>query len=462
MLSRGSSLATASWVILPSGALPRFDRLPHRAANCGKSPRELLCMTRYRVLTVASHPVPYAVSIFRALSNHPEINFQVAFCSLGGAAAVHDPEFAATIQWDVPLLDGYTWTPVPNRRRGPENFFGLYNPSLWKLIRRGRFDALNCHLSYRCVSFWTAFVAARLSGTAFLFGTDASSLAPRDASHWKSSVKRLLWPHLFGLADQVTVPSAAGVDLMRSLGIPSERVSLTHFVIDNDWWSDHAARSDRRATRAAWSVSDSDLVVLFSAKLQSWKRPLDLLRAFAAAAVPNSVLVFAGEGPLRHEIESEAAALGIASRVRLLGFMNQSQLPAVYSSADLFVLPSSYDPCPIVVCEAMVCGLPVILSDEIRGRFDLVERGLTGDIFPCGDVEALAASLRRLMSDRTTLTRLSTNARTRMATWSPRENVAATVAAIGCAVARRRGHDSAPSASPDSDSPVRVRGSSKP
>lgn len=413
---------------------------------------------RYRILTVASHPVPYAVCIFRALSNRPELDFQVAFCSLRGAEAGHDPEFGATVKWDVPLLDGYTWTHVRNRGSSSENFFGLYNPGLWNLIRQGRFDALICHLGYRRASFWIAFIAARLSGTAFLFGTDASSLAPRDASHWKSSVKRLLWPHLFGLADQVTVPSAAGADLMRSLGIAGERISLTPFVIDNDWWSDRAACSDRRATRTAWGVSERDLVVLFSAKLQSWKRPLDLLRAFAAAAIPNSVLVYAGEGPLRPEIESEAAALGIASRVRLLGFMNQSQLPAIYSSADLFVLPSNYDPCPVVVCEAMACGLPVLLSDEIRGRFDVVQRGVTGEIFPCGDVEALASNLRHLLSDRVTLAAFGANARGRLATWSPRENVAATVAAIGRAVANRRGGDSAHATYPDSDSPVHSPG----
>jgi glycosyltransferase involved in cell wall biosynthesis len=248
---------------------------------------------------------------------------------------------------------------------------------------------------------------------------------------------------------------------MRSLGIPEERISLTHFVIDNDWWMEQAAWANRSAVRASWGVSDQEVVVLFSAKLQSWKRPLDLLRAFAGAAVPNSVLVFAGEGPQRGEIEREAAALGIASRVRLLGFVNQSQLPSIYSSADLFVLPSSYDPCPVVVCEAMVCGLPALISDEIRGRFDLVQPEVTGGIFPCGDVAALAGDLQRLLSDREALAVLARNARTRMTTWSPRENVAATFTAVARAVAHRHGDHSAPATGSNSDSPIPARGSHK-
>jgi glycosyltransferase involved in cell wall biosynthesis len=404
---------------------------------------------RYRVLVVASHAVPYAVPVFRALARHPQLDFHVAYCSLRGAEPGHDPEFGMTVQWDVPLLDGYSWSHVPNRGTGKESFWGLRNPGLWSLIRKGKFDAVLLHIGYVRSTFWIAYLAARLSGSAFLFGTDASSVAPRDGARWKPWLKRAVWPLLFRLADQVMVPSSATAEMMRELGVREGRISLTHFVVDNDWWTEQSGRINRRATRAELGVSDRDIAVLFCAKLQDWKRPLDLLRAFAKAAVPDSILLFAGEGPLRAQIESEAAALGIASRVRMLGFTNQSRLPAVYSAADLFVLPSGYDPCPIVVCEAMVCGLPVMLSDEIRGRFDLVQPGVTGGIFPCGDVEALAENLRRLLGDHATLAALGTNARARMATWSPRENVAATFEAIKKAVSRKKPRPGA--ALPDSN-----------
>jgi glycosyltransferase involved in cell wall biosynthesis len=393
---------------------------------------------RYRVLVVASHGVPYAVPVFRALAQHPQLDFHVAYCSLRGAEPGHDPEFGITVQWDVPLLDGYSWSHVPNRGTGRESFLGLRNPGLWGLIRKGNFDAVLLHIGYIRATFWIAYLAARLSGSAFLFGTDASSVAPRDGARWKPWLKRAVWPLLFRLADQVMVPSSAAAEMMRELGVPEERISLTHFVVDNDWWTEQAGRINRSPARAEFGVSDREIAVLFCAKLQDWKRPLDLLRAFAKAAVPDSILLFAGEGPLRAKIESEAAALGIASRVRMLGFTNQSRLPAVYSAADLFVLPSGYDPCPVVVCEAMVCGLPVILSDEIRGRFDIVQPGVTGGIFPCGDVEALAENLRRMLGDRAALAALGANARARMATWSTRENVAATFEAIKKAVSRKK------------------------
>jgi glycosyltransferase involved in cell wall biosynthesis len=109
----------------------------------------------------------------------------------------------------------------------------------------------------------------------------------------------------------------------------------------------------------------------------------------------------------------------------------------VYASADLFVMPSEYDPCPVVVCEAMLCGCPVVLSDEVRGRFDLVNEGRTGFIYPCRNVEALAGILANALRDRATLGELSRAAVARMETWSPREHVDALVLAAQRAQASR-------------------------
>ena len=351
---------------------------------------------RFRVLAVATHPVQYMSPIFRRMAKHPNLQLKVAYCSLRGAEPAHDPEFNATVLWDVPLLDGYDWVEVPNRGSGAESFFGLCNPGLWGLIRRSNFDAVLSFAGYVRASFWITYLASRFSRSAFLFGTDASTLASRNASRWRLAAKKLLWPRLFSLADQIIVPSTATRDVMLSLKIPAERITLTPYSVDNDWWIAESAKVDRAATRAAWGATPSTPVVLFCAKLQPWKRPLDLLRAFARANLPQALLVFAGEGPLRSQLESEAAALGVAGRVRFLGFVNQSQLPAVYTSANLMVLPSEYEPFAVVVNEASCCRCPVAASDRVGAARDLIEPVNPGLIFPCGDFEALARILRNI------------------------------------------------------------------
>jgi glycosyltransferase involved in cell wall biosynthesis len=319
---------------------------------------------------------------------------------------------------------------VPNKGSGSESFFGLLNPGLWKLIRRGKYDAVLCYTGYRRASFWIAYFAAKLSGARFLFGTDATTIFPRDGPPWKARVKKILWPRLFRIADQVIVPSTPARDLMFSLRLPAASVTVIPCAVDNDWWMEQSAAVDRDAVRAQWGALPEDPVVLFCAKLVPWKRPLDLLQAFAQAGLPNGLLVIAGDGALRPQLQSEALNLGIASRVRFLGFVNQSQLPAIYTGADVMVLPSEYEPFAVVVNEAMCCGCPVIASDSVGACRDLIVPVSPELVYRSGDVAALAATLRKIFEERGNGRILGTAARAHMKSWSPVQNVIATVEAV--------------------------------
>jgi glycosyltransferase involved in cell wall biosynthesis len=375
------------------------------------------------------------------MAGHPRLEILVAYCGLGGAVPHVDPGFGIEVKWDIPLLDGYPWVQVPNKSWRPnyERFFGLVNPELWGLVTTGAFDALVTYTGYKNASFWIAVAAAKATGTPLLFGTDAHELRSRDQRILKSHLKRVLWPWLFGLADVVIVPSSRSVVLLRSLGISPERVVLTPYVVDNDWWSKRAEMVDGLATRRHWAISEQAAIVLFCGKLQSWKRPQDALRAFARARVPGSYLVYAGEGPLRPELEREAEALGLTERVRFIGLVNQSSLPEVYRAADLLVVPSEYEPFGVVVNEAMLCGRPVVVSDRVGAGYELVCSGQNGFVFPCGDVTALAEILREALPWPDRLRQMGGAARKRMETWSLTENVDALLEAVARAVALRRG-----------------------
>jgi glycosyltransferase involved in cell wall biosynthesis len=393
---------------------------------------------RLRVLAIATHPVQYAAPIFRLMAQQPQIDFQVAYCGMRGAEAGHDPEFGHTVKWDVPLLDGYAWTHVPNRGSGSESFFGLRNPGLWKFIRKGQFEAVICFVSYRRWTFWISYLAARICGVPFIFGTDATSIDPREGRKWKRVLKRLAWPLLFSLSSQVLTASSAGKHMMRSFGIPEDRISMTLDTVDNEWWTQQSERVDRADIRAAWGIDPEERVVLCCGKLQPWKRPLDVLRAFAAADISRSTLLFAGDGALRSALESEASALGLSNRVRMLGFVNQSQLPAVYRVSDVMVIASDYEAFGLVVNEAMLCGCVVVASDKVGACQDLIIPDETGFIFGCGDVQALAGVLRDIFTKPNSLRDIRVKARTRMRSWSPQVGAAALVDAIVQAVSRSK------------------------
>jgi glycosyltransferase involved in cell wall biosynthesis len=371
------------------------------------------------------------------MAGHPRLNIQVAYCSLQGAEAGVDPEFGVQVKWDVPLLEGYPWVDVPNKslRPGLGRFFGLTNPGLWKLVGLGGYDAVVVHTGYVYASFWIVAAAAKLHKVPILFGTDATGLEPRSRSRWRIWIKRLVLPAILRIATVVLAPSAATADYLHSLGVAKGRIVVTPFVVDNGYWTKRAAQVDRVSVRSGWGCTDGQPVVLFCAKLQPWKRPQDVLRAFAKTRVHDARLVMAGEGPMRAELEAEAKRLGVSERVAFTGFVNQTELPGFYRSADIVVLPSEYDPCPVVVCEAMLCGCPVILSDKIRGRKELVRSGETGFSYPCGDVGALAETLRSALTDRQKLKQMGMAASKRMETWSPIQNIQGLVQAVSQSLA---------------------------
>jgi glycosyltransferase involved in cell wall biosynthesis len=396
--------------------------------------QQLMAERYFKVLAVAAHPVQYMSPIFRRMAAEPQLDLHVAYCSLRGAEAAMDPDFATSVKWDVPLLQGYSWTAIPNKGCGKESFWGLNNPGLSKVIRDGKFDAVLCFVGYVRASFWITRHAAKASGAAFLFGTDAHSLVPRDGKAWKVAFKKAFWPFLFRQADQVIVPSTGTFEMVKSLGIPAGKITLTPYTVDNDWWKSQSALVNREAARANLGVTFDQPIILFCAKLQPWKRPMDLLQAFAEAGPEGSILVFAGEGPQRGQLEAEAAKLGIQQRVKFLGFVNQSQLPALYSAADVLVLPSVYEPFAVVVNEAMCCGCPVIVSDQVGAARDLVAPVNPEFIFPAGDMQALAKVLRLAFTDRERLREAGRRGFAHVETHSPQRIIAATVEAIGKAV----------------------------
>lgn len=390
--------------------------MPAPAADGGK---------KFRVLLLCSHPTQYGSPMWRRIHQHPRVQALVAYCSLAGAQAQIDPGFGVKLAWDVPLLDGYPWVQLKNYSRRPRvgKLFGLVNPGVWRLIRAGRFDAMAVFTGYICVTFWIALAAAKLSGIPVMYGTDATSLRPVDSRDWKTSLKKYLWPRLFRMADVVIAPSSGTAALMRSLNIPEERIALMPYVVDNDWWLANAEHVDRAAVRQGWKIPGHAIVILFCAKLQPWKRPQDLLRAFARARIPDSYLVYAGDGMLRGQLEQEAEDLNVRERVRFLGFVNQTGLPPVYCSSDVMVLPSGYEPFGLVVNEAMLCGCPAIVSDSVGARADLVKQGETGFVYPTADVEALAAVLLHAVQRRDELERMGQAARKSAIQWSPERYV---------------------------------------
>jgi glycosyltransferase involved in cell wall biosynthesis len=215
-------------------------------------------------------------------------------------------------------------------------------------------------------------------------------------------------------------------------GIPEDRLFACHHFVDNERFASQLALESkgRAASRSAWKVPDASTCFLFAGKIERIKRVMDLLRALEVAVLlrPRIHLLVAGTGECLAEARRFVASRGLP--VTFAGFLNQTEITRAYATADCLVLPSESETWGLVVNEAMVCGLPALVSDQVGCAPDLVREGVTGGVFPCGDVDALASKLAEFAADPEKLERMGERARELIKDYSVDQAVAGTLAAV--------------------------------
>ncbi|MBI4876622.1 MAG: glycosyltransferase family 4 protein [Acidobacteria bacterium] len=144
------------------------------------------------------------------------------------------------------------------------------------------------------------------------------------------------------------------------------------------------------------------------ARFESPKDHATLLRALAALQSLAWELDLAGDGPLEASTRTLAAELGIAARVRFLGY--QRDPAATLAAAQLFVLSSRSEGFPRSVLEALRAGLPVVASD-VGGVAEAVTEGGNGVLVPAGNAKALSAALGSMLEDASRRVRMGQAAR---------------------------------------------------
>jgi glycosyltransferase involved in cell wall biosynthesis len=165
--------------------------------------------------------------------------------------------------------------------------------------------------------------------------------------------------------------------------------------------------------------------ILVLGRLTRQKRPDLAVRAFARLDLPGAELHLANDGPDRERVEALARTLGVADRVRFLGY--QQDVPALLARASCLLLTSEYEAASLSLLEAMAAGVPVVAT-----RVGGVEEALDGAgvVVPPGDEAAIAAALARVLGDAAEAARLAEAARERVGRLFTRERMVAETVAL--------------------------------
>ncbi len=239
----------------------------------------------------------------------------------------------------------------------------------------GTLGRLRPHVVYVCGWGYTegraAILWCKANGVAIVLACDTTKVET-SRSWLRSAIKR----RILSLCDAAFVSGARSRDYLIELGFDAEAIAEGIDVVDNDYYAGAAAVSIGLPIvpqgRAYWVtvcrfVPEKNLVAAIEAYAQ-YRRlvsdPWDW--------------VLCGDGPLRTEISDALDRLGLQQNVTLAGFLQIHDLPAYYSRAAAFWLPSVREPWGLVVNEAMACGLPVVVSNAAGCVPDLVEEGGNG------------------------------------------------------------------------------------
>lgn len=165
--------------------------------------------------------------------------------------------------------------------------------------------------------------------------------------------------------------------------------------------------------KAEYTRPRNQPILLFMGRHRYYKGLDVLLHAMTQI---DALLWVGGSGPMRTEWQALALSLGVAHKVRFFGDISPAQLPGLYASADIFVLPSILraEAFGLVLLEAMASGLPCITTELGTGTSYVVQNGETGLVVPPGSPQAIAEAIQTLLNSPEKQRRMGNAGRERM------------------------------------------------
>lgn len=355
-----------------------------------------------RLLVIVSHPIQYHIPIWQELAKSKKFELHVCFCSKQGLEQYVDTDFGIPIKWDIPLTSGYYNRFYRNIKLSFLGSLGKYfNPTLLVRILFGKYDAVYLH-GFAHLTHILVIIFAKIRGKKVIL----RNIAYRFGS--VSSLKKRIFSLFFKFPNYFLYIGKNNKDYYEFYGVRSDKLYYAPHIVNNDFFQQkkNDLANYKFKIRNSFGIAANDRVLLFCGKLFKKKQPDMLLRAFRKARLKdNWCLLMVGEGVMKNDLIKQAD-----SRVKFVGFMNQSEISRAYIISEVIVLPSQFgETWGLVINEAFNFGCAAIVSDRVGCAPDLVQ-GKAGEVFGYLNEDQLVDKLEKLLNDNKLLLRYQQNA----------------------------------------------------
>ena len=349
-----------------------------------------------RLAIITTHPIQYNAPLFSMLEARGKIKIKV-FYTWGEEVLQnkYDPGFDKTIEWDIPLLEGYEYVFLDNVAASPgsHHYKGIYNPTLIKEIKEWGANALLVY-GWNFKSHWEAirFFHKKIP---VLFRGDSTLLDEKIGV--KQLIRRIFLKYVYSYIDKALYAGIANKAYFKAMGLVEKQLVFMPHAIDNSRFSiNKKYESEAVLLKNTLGIAKGALVFLFAGKLDHNKNVALLIRAFIGINTKDHYLLIVGDGVKEKELKDLSKQ---HHNIIFLNFQNQQQMPAIYAAADIFVMPSKSETWGLSINEAMAAGKPIVASNTIGATFDLVKNNKNGFVFKSDDLNDLTKTLNHFIDD---------------------------------------------------------------
>jgi glycosyltransferase involved in cell wall biosynthesis len=341
---------------------------------------------KHRLVIITEIIAPYRIPVFNVLARHPGIELRVIFLAKTDPSTRHWRVYADEIQFAYEIL--------PSWRTRLKKYNLLLNQKIVACLREAHPQTIVCG-GYNYLASWQALRWARQNHVRFLLWSESTAKDHRSGHRMVESLKK----KFFDKCDGCIVPGTSAGEYARQMGVSPEHIFIAPNAVDNELFASRATQARGNTARVRAELGLPPRYFIFSGRLVKSKGVFELWEAYGSLSEKlrsQLGLVFAGDGPLRAELENIAKSIR-PGNLHFAGFVQRDELASYYGLADCLVFPTHSDPWGLVVNEAMACGLPVISGQSAGCAADLVKAN--GRLIDSKNVDQLAQAMEEVATD---------------------------------------------------------------
>lgn len=355
-----------------------------------------------KIALVISHPVQHFCPMYASWANIEGIELKVFFGSNLGAVKYIDPNFKKEVQWSNLYLDEFNHEFL-NGDRTLQSTPELDAENLDDKLNEFEPDLL-IHYGYLHKLAKRARTWAIRNKVKIAYISDAEHRQKRPL--WKEVLKFPYLYNFFKKEDYFFSVGDANEKYYNFYGVPKSKMRRMRFAIDIRSYDKAFEQKEslRNNFRNQHKIGQNDIAISVVGKLVEWKSQdhlIQLLQQLEQTYPAKKIhLLIAGSGPM--EDQWKALASGIKqNQFHFLGFVNPTELPAIYAASDVYVHPALIEPHSLSISEAIYMGCPVIVANTSGswGTDDDVQIGKNGYVYHHGNLNELQQQLIKIIEE---------------------------------------------------------------